>query len=372
MKIYTVGGAVRDELLGLPVKDRDFVVVGATPEEMERRGFKPVGKDFPVFLHPDSPHEEYALARTERKTAPGYKGFIVHAAPDVTLEDDLLRRDLTINAMARDEDGHLIDPYGGAADLRARLLRHVGPAFVEDPVRILRVARFAARFGFAIAAETMTLMQRMAAAGEVDHLVAERVWQEIARGLMEPAPGRMIGVLAESGALDRILPGCPQAGGTDARAAVDCAAARSASLEERFAAWLGGVIEAGRAQALAERLRASNECRELLVLTARLRARVLASAQAGAEELTSLLREADAFRRPARFGQLLAVCGDIEGAADARHSPRPWRARLEQAQRAAGSVDAAAVAARAGSGVAEALFAARVEAVRLALDAGDR
>lgn len=184
MKTYVVGGAVRDQLLGLDVQDRDHVVVGATPEEMARRGFKPVGADFPVFLHPET-HEEYALARTERKTAPGYKGFTFHASPDVTLEEDLARRDLTINAMARGAEGELVDPHGGERDLRAGILRHVSDAFAEDPVRILRVARFAARFGFAVAPETLALMRRMVEAGEADALVPERVWQEVARGLME-------------------------------------------------------------------------------------------------------------------------------------------------------------------------------------------
>src|SRR5262245_64174940 len=206
MKIYQVGGAVRDELLGRDVKDRDYVVVGATPEEMERLGFKPVGKDFPVFLHPHT-RAEHALARTERKSARGYKGFAVYAAPDVTLEDDLARRDLTINAIAKDEDGNLVDPFGGAAALKAGVLRHVSPAFVEDPVRLLRVARFAARFGFRVAPETMRLMREMVANGEVDALVPERVWQELAKGLMEPAPRRMFETLAEGGALRRVLSG---------------------------------------------------------------------------------------------------------------------------------------------------------------------
>src|SRR5574340_1196344 len=200
MQIYSVGGAVRDELLGLPVQDRDYVVVGSTPEEMVRLGFRPVGKDFPVFLHPRS-HEEYALARTERKTARGYKGFQVYAAPDVTLEQDLSRRDLTINAIARDAEGRVIDPYGGAADLKRGLLRHVSPAFAEDPVRILRVARFAARFGFKVAPATLRLMRAMVEAGEADALVAERVWQELAVGLMEAAPSKMFAQLRACGAL---------------------------------------------------------------------------------------------------------------------------------------------------------------------------
>src|SRR5438309_8993587 len=204
VKTYVVGGAVRDELLGLPVKDRDHVVVGATLEEMVRAGFKPVGRDFPVFLHPQT-HEEYALARTERKSGRGYKGFAVHAAPEVTLEEDLRRRDLTINAMAKAEDGTLIDPYGGKRDLEQGVLRHVSEAFAEDPVRILRVARFAARFGFRIAPETMALMRKMVASGETDYLVPERVWQEFAKGLMEREPERMFEVLEACGLQKTLL-----------------------------------------------------------------------------------------------------------------------------------------------------------------------
>jgi tRNA nucleotidyltransferase (CCA-adding enzyme) len=206
MKIYTVGGAVRDALLGRPVVDRDYIVVGATPAEMVALGYRQVGQDFPVFLHPRT-HEEYALARTERKSGHGYKGFTVYAAPEVTLEEDLCRRDLTINAMAEDESGNLIDPYGGQADLQARLFRHVSPAFAEDPVRILRVARFAARFtDFSVAPDTLALMRRIVEEGEVDSLVPERVWQEIARGLMEEMPSRMFRVLRECGALARLFP----------------------------------------------------------------------------------------------------------------------------------------------------------------------
>jgi len=206
MKFYCVGGAIRDELLGLPVKDRDWVVVGGTPEALVERGFRPVGKDFPVFLHPQT-REEYALARTERKAGRGYRGFTVHYAPDVSLQDDLRRRDLTINAIARDEQGSLIDPHGGLRDLNARVLRHVSDAFCEDPVRILRVARFAARFTeFTVAPQTAELMRRMVADGEVNHLVAERVWQELAKGLMEARPSRMFEVLRDCAALERILP----------------------------------------------------------------------------------------------------------------------------------------------------------------------
>ncbi len=206
VQIYVVGGAVRDELLGRPNADRDYVVVGATPESMLADGFRPVGKDFPVFLHPQT-HEEYALARTERKTGRGYHGFAFHAAPDVTLEQDLARRDLTINAMARAADGSLVDPFDGQRDLSAKILKHVGPAFAEDPVRILRLARFAARFAdFTVAPATLDLMCGMVAAGEVDHLVPERVWQELAKGLMEDKPSRMIEVLRDCGALARLLP----------------------------------------------------------------------------------------------------------------------------------------------------------------------
>ncbi len=205
MQIYLVGGAVRDTLLNLPVTDRDWVVVGADAETMTKRGFQPVGKDFPVFLHPET-HEEYALARTERKTAKGYAGFAFYADKNVTLEQDLQRRDLTINAMAQDSDGLIIDPFGGRQDLRDKVLRHVSPAFAEDPVRILRTARFAARYGFEVAPETMTLMKQMVENGEADALVAERVWQELAKGLMEPQPRRMMEILRECGALKVLLP----------------------------------------------------------------------------------------------------------------------------------------------------------------------
>jgi tRNA nucleotidyltransferase (CCA-adding enzyme) len=252
MKTYLVGGAVRDELLNLPVTDRDYVVVGKTPHEMIEAGYRPVGADFPVFLHPTS-HEEYALARTERKTAPGYKGFVFHASPTVTIEEDLMRRDLTINAMAKDAHGHIIDPYGGQADLNHKLLRHVGDAFREDPVRILRLARFAARFaslGFRVADETTSLMGEMVTAGEVDALVAERVWQEIARGLMEKTPSAMFAVLRSCGALARIAPeidrlwGVPQSKtahpeidtGVHVMMVIDHAALIHASLPVRFAA----------------------------------------------------------------------------------------------------------------------------------------
>ena len=206
MKIYTVGGAVRDTIMGLPVHDRDYVVVGSTVEEMLSLGFTPVGKEFPVFLHPET-KQEYALARTEKKVAPGYRGFVFHASPDVTLEEDLLRRDLTINAMAMSEEGEIIDPFGGRRDIENRVFRHVSEAFAEDPVRILRLARFAARFrDFSVAPETMELMKKMVTDGEVDALVPERVWKELSQGLMESMPSRMIQIMHDCGALERIFP----------------------------------------------------------------------------------------------------------------------------------------------------------------------
>src|SRR4051794_28902706 len=258
MKIYEVGGAVRDELLGLPVKDRDFVVVGATPDEMVELGYKAVGRDFPVFLHPKT-HEEYALARTERKTAPGYKGFTFHAAPDVTLEEDLRRRDLTINAMARGEDGCIVDPHGGERDLRAGLLRHVSPAFAEDPVRILRVARFAARFGFEIAPDTLELIREMVASGEADALVPERVWQELAKGLMEERPSKLFDVLSETGALERVAPElaaslADEESARDTLDALDEVAGAGEPLEVRFAV-LGRSLDPYAVDLLANRLK---------------------------------------------------------------------------------------------------------------------
>src|SRR5712671_6237137 len=320
VKIYAVGGAVRDELLGLPVADRDHVVVGSTPEEMVRLGYKPVGKDFPVFLHPRT-HEEYALARTERKVARGYKGFQIHAAPDVTLEQDLARRDLTINALARDEAGQLIDPFGGAADLERGLLRHVSPAFVEDPVRILRVARFAARFGFAVAPETMALMRSMVANGEADALVPERVWQEFSKGLMEGEAALMFPVLAEAGLLGRLLPelnlafelGRPT--NDPARVLVrslECAAAERLGLAPRFALVACGALTVQATRALGERLKAPGDCRDLALLARRHGETVKRVSTLGAPDLLALLEHCDALRRPERFGDLLALLACVE------------------------------------------------------------
>ena len=337
MKTYVVGGAVRDELLGLPVKDRDHVVVGATPEEMVRLGYKPVGKDFPVFLHPVT-HEEYALARTERKSGRGYKGFTVYAAPDVTLEDDLRRRDLTINAIAKAEDGSLVDPFGGKADLEKRSLRHVSDAFAEDPVRILRVARFAARFDFSVHPTTAALMRRMVESGETDYLVAERVWQEFAKGLMEERPERMFDVLRDCGLLARNLP------------EIKALPKRFAgSLPMRFAA-LAWQMGEKQVESLAEKLKAPNDVRELGLLAAR--NRTLLETAKRPEELLDLLKKTDAFRRPDRFAELLEVA-KAEGV-DA--------ARFEKARAAAAAVDAGAIAQRGGD-IAKAVDDARLKAI---------
>ncbi|MHB1084424.1 MAG: multifunctional CCA addition/repair protein [Thiobacillus sp.] len=399
MKIYTVGGAVRDRLLGLPVADRDFVVVGATPDEMLALGFQPVGKDFPVFLHPHT-HAEYALARTERKSGHGYTGFRVYAAPEVTLEDDLLRRDLTINAVAEDEAGVLVDPYGGQRDLAARVFRHVSEAFAEDPVRILRVARFAARFAdFSVAPETLALMQRMVDNGEVDALVSERVWQEVARGLMEAHPSRMFHVLRDCGALARLFPeidrlfGVPQPPehhpevdtGVHVMLVVDWAARQGFSLPVRFAALthdLGkGVTppelwpkhhghEAKSVElvrALSERIRVPVECRELAIAVARDHGNVHRALELRAATVVELLERIDAFRRPERFGEMLQACEcDFRGRPgyEARDYPPP--AYLQHAFAVARGVDAGAVARLAAPDkIREAVFRARVSAVEI-------
>jgi tRNA nucleotidyltransferase (CCA-adding enzyme) len=356
VKAYIVGGAVRDELLGLPVVDRDWVVVGATPEEMLAQGFRPVGKDFPVFLHPET-HEEYALARTERKSGRGYKGFTVYAAPEVTLEQDLARRDVTINAMAKDEAGGLIDPFGGARDLREGVLRHVSEAFAEDPLRILRVARFAARFEFRVADETQALMRRMVEAGEVEQLVAERVWQELGRGLAEPRPERMFEALERCGALARLMPEIAPDPAT--LAALQRAANSRYSVAVRFAllAWPLGAEGEPRLQALCDRLRAPNEARELARLACLLREALRGASGATPAGLLEILKRADALRRADRFEQLLAVARLAEPGAAMERSA----ARLERALAAAGAVDAGAIAREAQ---APAEIAARIEQAR--------
>ncbi|NUA29333.1 multifunctional CCA addition/repair protein [Cupriavidus basilensis] len=405
MQVYAVGGAIRDALLGLSSQDRDYVVVGATPAEMEAQGYKPVGKDFPVFLHPRT-REEYALARTERKTAAGYKGFSFYCAPDVTLEDDLVRRDLTINAMAQavGDDGALtgpvIDPYGGQRDLAARLFRHVSDAFAEDPVRILRVARFAARFSdFMVAPETLVLMRRMVEAGEVDALVAERVWQELARGLMEARPSRMFEVLRECGALARLLPeldrlwGVPQRAdyhpevdtGVHVMMVVDTAAAMGTSLPVRFAALMhdlgkGATPEdvlprhIGHEQrsvdlleAVCKRLRVPTDCRDLAVVVAREHGNIHRSEAFGAAALTRLLERCDALRKPARFAEALQACeADARGRLGFEDREYPQTARLMMALEAAASVDAGAVARECAGDpglIKDRVHAARVAAV---------
>ena len=334
MKAYIVGGAVRDELLGISVADRDWVVVGATPDEMVAAGFRPVGKDFPVFLHPGT-HEEYALARTERKSGRGYKGFSVYAASDVTLEQDLARRDLTINAMARDEAGGLIDPFGGERDLREGVLRHVSEAFAEDPVRILRVARFAARYAFRIADDTLALMGRMVEAGEVEHLVAERVWQELANGLAEPHPERMFAALERCGALSRLFPELR----IDERALARAALA-GAPTGVRFAV-LAWPVEESAMRALCDRLRVPNEERELALAVCRCRNLIVAANAADPAALLRLFKCADAFRRPERLAALLFAARLAEPAADI--------ATIEQAFASAASVDAGAIAREAPS-----------------------
>jgi tRNA nucleotidyltransferase (CCA-adding enzyme) len=407
MKTYMVGGAVRDALLGLQVNDHDWVAVGATPEEMVAAGYTPVGKDFPVFLHPQT-KEEVALARTERKSAPGYRGFTVHADPSVTLEEDLMRRDLTINAMAQGEDGCIIDPYHGQRDLQAKLLRHVSAAFAEDPVRILRLARFAARFAdFTVAEETTALMQQMVAAGEVDALVPERVWQELSRGLMEHKPSRMFDVLRSCGALARLLPevdrlwGVPQPAahhpevdtGVHLMLVLDMAAQLRAPLSVRFAC-LGHDLGKGTTpadvlprhiahearsvklvEAVCERLRVPTDCRELAVVVAREHGNVHRSGELNAAAVMRLLERCDAWRRPQRFAEMLLACEcDARGRTGFEERPYPQRERLQRALDAALAVDTAAVSAEAlaqgwkGPAIGDAIRNARQAAVAAALE----
>jgi tRNA nucleotidyltransferase (CCA-adding enzyme) len=363
MKSYLVGGSVRDELLGLPVQDRDYVVVGADPEEMVKNGFRPVGADFPVFLHPET-HEEYALARTERKTAPGYKGFVFHADRNVTLEEDLRRRDLTINAMARADDGAIIDPHGGAADLKAGLLRHVSEAFTEDPVRILRVARFAARFDFAVAPQTMALMRSMVEAGEADALVPERVWQELSRGLMEKSPSRMLAVLRECGALARVLPQLDESFDRPDTPdllveRLDRAAARGHALSVRFALLVLD-LEVEDATVLSERVNAPRECRDVALLAIQAR-EVVKTCDADAESTLAVLERADAFRRPERLDRLLEVA-ECDTHVESHQAFGPRR-QLLRALEAARSVDAGTVAKENPGDVAGAIRRARLVAI---------
>jgi tRNA nucleotidyltransferase (CCA-adding enzyme) len=407
VRIYRVGGSVRDQLMGRPAGDRDWVVVGGSPEEMLAAGYTPVGRDFPVFLHPET-HEEYALARTERKTAPGYRGFVFHADASVTLEEDLARRDLTINAIACDQDGTLIDPRGGRADIEARVLRHVSPAFAEDPVRILRIARFAARFeDFSVAPETLALMRDMVRAGEVDALVAERVWQELSRGLMEARPSRMIEVLRDCAALPIVLPevdalfGVPQPAqhhpeidtGLHLMQCLDWAAAHGASLAVRYALlvhdlgkgttpredWPRHIAHEARsaklARELAERLRVPVDTADIGRLVAQEHTHIHRARELRADTMVKLLERLDVMRKPERLADILLACE-----ADQRSRPGFDAAGYVQADvvRAAAAafraVDAGAVAQRlaetgnaGGPAIAKAVQAARVEAVAAAI-----
>jgi len=429
MQTYLVGGAVRDALLGLPVQDRDWVVVGATPQALIDRGFVPVGKDFPVFLHPQT-HEEYALARTERKTAPGYHGFAIHAAPDVTLQDDLARRDITINAIAvspewirargqfgtkvseespgsESPDSSLIDPFGGQRDLTCKVFRHVSPAFREDPVRILRVARFAARFAdFSVAPETLALMREMVASGEVDHLVPERVWQELARGLMEATPSRMFAVLRDCGALQRLLPEVDRLWGVAQRAdyhpeidtgihlmmVLDMAARLQTPLVVRFACLchdlgkgntpadvlprhLGHEERSAKLlKGVSERLRVPTECRELADVVAREHSNIHRSTDFSPAALTRLLERCDALRKPQRMADILLACEcDARGRLGHFETPYPQRPHLLKVLAAMQAVDTKTIAAEAittganGQKVGELIHHARVAAVQAAL-----
>jgi tRNA nucleotidyltransferase (CCA-adding enzyme) len=408
MKTYLVGGAVRDSLLGLETQDHDWVVVGATPEQMQALGFTPVGKDFPVFLHPQT-HEEHALARTERKSGRGYKGFEVYTSPDVTLEEDLARRDLTINAMAQDSSGQLIDPHGGLSDLKAGVLRHVSPAFVEDPVRVLRLARFAARFSsFVVAPETLALMTDMVEHGEVDHLVAERVWQELSRGLMERHPQRMFEVLRQCGALARLLPEVNRLWGVAQRAEyhpeVDTGVHLMLVLE--MAAWMDAPLAVRYAclchdlgkgttppdvlprhigheqrsvsllKPMSERLRVPTDCRELAEVVAREHGNIHQCIDFSAAALVRLLERLDAFRKPQRLPQILLACEcDVRGrGGDFPQRPYPQVERLSQALAWACQVNTAEVAQAAvaqgcdGPGIAQMIQQARVACVAQGLE----
>lgn len=373
MRVYLVGGAVRDRLLGVPVRERDWVVVGARPEELEAQGYLPVGREFPVFLHPTT-REEYALARLERKVAPGYRGFTTQFSPEVTLEEDLKRRDLTVNAMAESDTGDLIDPYGGQADLAAHVLRHVSDSFTEDPVRVLRAARFAARFagrGFRIADETVELMRRMTASGEVNALTPERVWQETERALAEERPEVFFATLRECGALRVIYPeidalyGVPQPPkwhpeidtGVHVMLALACAARSGASTAVRFAVLMHdlgkartprerwpkhhGHEEAGvpLVEAVADRLRVPGTHRELAILAAREHTLVHRALELRPETVLKLLQECDAFRRPQRFAELLQACeADARGRTGLEAQPYPQAAYLKAALAAAAAV----------------------------------
>ena len=376
LETYLVGGSVRDELLELPVKDHDYVVVGSTPEEMVGLGYRSVGKDFPVYLHPKN-QDQYALARTERKVARGYKGFEVYTSPKVTLRDDLARRDLTINAIAKDKNGNIIDLFNGVADLKACVLRHVSPAFSEDPVRVLRTARFSARFGFRIASETLVLMKELVRNGEVDALVPERVWQEFARGLMEQNPSRLFYVLRECGALARIMPevdvlfGIPQPAqwhpeidtGVHVMQVIDYAASKNYSLPVRFAAlthdlgkgvtprdlWPHHVGHESHSvklvKDLCERIKIPKDSRDLALLVARFHGNVHRIAKLCPATIGDMLLAVDAYRRPERFEEFIQACAcDFHGRSGYAKKPYPQAMWLREAFNAASSVDSGGIA----------------------------
>jgi tRNA nucleotidyltransferase (CCA-adding enzyme) len=402
LAIYCVGGAVRDELLGLPVKDYDYVVVGSTADEMLRLGYRPVGKDFPVFLHPETQHE-YALARTERKSGKGYKGFLVQASPNVTLEEDLARRDFTVNAIAKSADGALIDPYNGQIDIQHKILRHVSDAFVEDPVRILRAARFSARYTeFSIAPETMQLMQQMVADGEVDALVPERVWQELSVGLMEPQPSRMFDVLRRCGALEKILPelaclwGVPQPEkhhpevdtGLHVMMALDYAAKQNFSLPIRYAVLMHDLGKgttpkemlprhighdarsASLVKVVSKRLRAPNQCTDLAYIVAKFHIKAHQVIMMKADTLLKFLIDLDAIRQPERFEAFLKACeADSRGRLGLEKIALPEATLMHKALEAAKSVDAGSIARQfdTAEAIQSAIFEARLEKVKSAI-----
>jgi len=407
MEVYLVGGAVRDELLGLPVGERDWVVVGSSPEDMERLGYRPVGRDFPVFLHPES-HEEYALARTERKTGRGYRGFEVHCAPEVTLEDDLRRRDLTINAMARDAAGRLVDPHGGQADLERKLLHHVSEAFAEDPVRILRVARFAARFaplGFAVAPGTVELMRGMVESGEADALVPERVWQETLKALSEPRPDAFLAVLRDCGALARIFPeldalwGVPQPPrwhpevdtGVHMLLVMQAAARLTGNPRVRFAAlmhdlgkgttppdqWPRHIGHEDRGaklvRQLSDRLRVPTDFRHLAELTARWHGLAHRALELKASTVLQLFEHCDALRRPDRFREFLLACeADFRGRTgwEARSYPEAGLLATALDAALAATLDPGERRGLSGEQIGEALRKKRLKAVGAAMERG--
>jgi tRNA nucleotidyltransferase (CCA-adding enzyme) len=400
VEIYLVGGAVRDQLLGLPVKERDWVVIGETPESMVKQGFRPVGKDFPVFLHPQS-REEYALARTERKTAPGYKGFTVHASPDVSLEQDLIRRDLTINAMAMTPEGRLVDPYGGQRDLEQRIFRHISPAFAEDPVRILRVARFAARYshlGFTLAEETRVLMQLMVTAGEVDHLVPERVWAELFKALNEKSPSAFFYTLKDCAALDKIFPeisclfGVPQPEkhhpeidtGIHAMLCLEQAALLSPSPEVRFAALVHDLGKGLSPKAnwphhyahetqglpvleqMCARLRVPNSFKSLALQVMQYHTHCHRAFELRASTITDMLAALGAYKPSNKLPEFLLACeADAKGRTGFENHPYPQAELLSGAAKAAASVDTSAIlnGELKGSHIGEAIRRLRIKAV---------